>query len=69
MGKTKRGMRDGTGPFSGSGVGVGRRNMTCSICPFDKDNEEDIGNIDIKLNMKRDVMVVGDKIGRRGFRE
>jgi len=68
MGKTKRGVRDGTGPFSGSVRGMGRRKMAGSICPFDEDNQEDIGSMDVKLNMRRDVKVVDDRIGRRRFR-
>ena len=65
MGKKQRGVRDGTGPFSGSGVG--RRKIVGSICPFDEDNVEDLKSMDIKLNV-RVAKVVDDKIGRRGFK-
>lgn len=64
MGKEERGLRDGTGPYN---RGVGRRRIAGDICPFDEDNKEDIENMDIKLNVKRDVKIVSDEIGKRRF--
>lgn len=61
MGKKSRGIRDGTGPYSG---GLGRRKRAGDICPFDEDNKENIKTMDIELNTKRDIKVVSDKIGK-----
>ena len=57
-------FQDGLGPHYEEG---GRRRRAKAICPFDKDNIEDIENMDIEFNMKRDVKVVSDDIGKRRF--
>ena len=62
MGIKKRGVRDGTGPFSGRGIG--RRKLAGGICPFDKDNVEDIKSMKVDLNVKGGAKVVSDKVGQ-----
>lgn len=62
MGKEKRKLCNGTGPYSGMRQ---HRRRVEDICPFDKDNKEDIKNMDIELNVKRDIKVVSDEIGKR----
>lgn len=64
MGKKIRGLRDGTGPYSG---GTGRRRRAHAICPFDEESEEDIKDMELRLDGERDIKVVSDKIGRGRF--
>lgn len=61
MGKTKRGVRDGTGPYHEMGYKM-RRAM--SVCPFDKESVEDIKNMKIKIDIEKDIKIVSDKIGK-----
>ena len=61
MGKKIRGIRDGTGSYSG---GTGRRRSASAICPFDEDSVEDIQDMKLKVRAKDEVKVVSDKIGK-----
>lgn len=64
MGKEKRGLRDGSGPYSRR---IGRRRRAGAICPFDEESVEDIEDMDIKLDTERKIKVVSDKIGKGRF--
>ena len=58
MGKKIRGVRDGTGSYSG---GTGRRKRTSGICPFDKDNKENIKTMKLKLNVNGGVEIINER--------
>lgn len=64
MGKEKRRLRDGTGPYSG---GIGRRRREQAVCPFDKESKEDIRNMKIRVEMKGQVKIVNDELGKGRF--
>lgn len=64
MGKKIRGLRDGSGPYSN---GVGRRKLAGEICPFDKESKENIKDMELDIDVKREVKIVSDKIGKGRF--
>lgn len=61
MGKKTRGVRDGTGSYSGR---IGRKRRVSAICPFDEDSVEDIKDMELEIKVKDDVKVVSDRVGR-----
>ena len=61
MGKKTREIRDGTGSYSGR---IGRKRRASAICPFDKDNVENIRDMELEIKVKDDVKVVSDRVGK-----
>jgi len=64
MGKENRGVRDSTGPYSGSGRSVGQRRRAGAICPFDEESKEDIRKMKLDIDSKDMPKIVSDKVGK-----